>query len=76
MDSSIMVQKGVWVLQMDKKNMRNLLLCVLSGILLYWILTETDRALQILTRTWDLIAPFVAGAVIAFIFNARFNYIF
>ena len=56
-------------MQMDKKNMRNLLLCILGGILLYWGLTETDRAVGLLKDAWDLVAPFVAGAVIAFIFN-------
>lgn len=56
-------------MQIDKKNMRNLLLCVLSGIVLYWTLTETERALKLLSDTWGLISPFVAGAVIAFIFN-------
>jgi len=56
-------------LQIDKKNMRNLLLCVLAGILLYWGLTETERAVQFLSKAWGLVAPFVAGAVIAFIFN-------
>ena len=64
-----MISKGVCDLQIDKKNMRNLLLCVLSGILLYWGLTETDKALKLITGAWGLIAPFVAGAVIAFIFN-------
>ena len=56
-------------MQIDRKNMRNLLLCVLSGILLYWALTQTERAVQVLSDAWGLIAPFVAGAVIAFIFN-------
>ena len=56
-------------MQIDKKNMRNLLLCVLSGILLYWGLTETERALKLISDAWGLVAPFVAGAVIAFIFN-------
>ena len=56
-------------MQMDKKNIRNLLLCILSGILLYWGLTETDRAKQLLSDAWGLFAPFVAGAAIAFIFN-------
>ena len=56
-------------MQIDKKNMRNLLLCVLAGILLYWGLTETERAVQFLNKAWGLVAPFVAGAVIAFIFN-------
>ena len=56
-------------MQIDKKNMRNLLLCVLSGIILYWGLTETERALKLIADAWGLIAPFVAGAVIAFIFN-------
>lgn len=56
-------------MQIDKKNMRNLLLCVLSGILLYWGLTETERALKLIADVWGLITPFVAGAVIAFVFN-------
>ena len=56
-------------MQIDKKNMRNLLICVLGGILLYWGLTETERARQLLSSAWGLVAPFVAGSVIAFIFN-------
>ena len=56
-------------MQMDKKTIRNLLLCVMCGILLYWGLTETERAKQLLSNAWGLVSPFVAGAVIAFVFN-------
>lgn len=56
-------------MQIDKKNMRNLLLCALSIILLYWILTDTERAASLAGGAWNLVAPFVAGSVLAFIFN-------
>ena len=56
-------------MQFDKKSMRNLMFCIFSGILLYWVLFNTERAMQLVTNGWKLVTPFVAGAIIAFIFN-------
>lgn len=56
-------------MQIEKKTLRNLFLCVLGCIVLYWILRDTERARLFIGRIWDIISPFVVGAAIAFVFN-------
>lgn len=56
-------------MQIDKKTMRYLLMCVFGGIILYWVIMDTERATQFAGNIWNLFAPFAAGAAIAFIFN-------
>ena len=53
----------------NKKTLRNIFLGVAGCILLYWLLHETDRMMSILAGGWKVLAPFVAGAAVAFILN-------
>ncbi len=56
-------------MQIDKKTMRNLFLCVLGGIVLYWLIMDTKRVSMLADYVWGLVAPFAVGTTIAFIFN-------
>lgn len=56
-------------MQLDKKTFRNLLLLIFGGIMLYWIFLDTARLTEFLGKIWSLIAPFVVGGAIAFVFN-------
>ena len=49
--------------------MRKAFLFVAGSILFAWLVLDTARASALLTGIWDLIAPFVTGAAIAFVFN-------
>ncbi len=54
---------------LDKKSLRNIFLCIVGGIVCYWLLTQTERAAML----WDVISgilgPFVVGAGLAFVLN-------
>ena len=56
-------------MQIDKKTMRNLFLCVMGGIILYWLIMDTQRVSMLVANLWRLMAPFAVGTTIAFIFN-------
>ena len=56
-------------MQIDKKTIRNIFLGVLSCIVLYWVLSDAERAAALGKWAWKLISPFVVGAAIAFVFN-------
>ena len=56
-------------MHIDKKLLRNLFLCAAGCVVLAWILLDTERVRTLVNGVWDIIAPFVAGALIAFIFN-------
>lgn len=56
-------------MHIDKKMMHRLFLLGAGCILFAWLVLDTARATQLFTRIWELIAPFVTGAAIAFIFN-------
>lgn len=53
----------------DKKFMRRVFVLIAGAIVFAWLVLDTARATIMFTAIWDLIAPFVAGAGIAFIFN-------
>ena len=53
----------------DKKTLRKVFLLIAGGIAFGWLLLDTARASALLDYIWGLIAPFVAGAGIAFVFN-------
>lgn len=56
-------------MQIDKKTLRNIFIGVISCIVLYWILHETERvkaAWGVVTR---VVSPFFLGAALAFIIN-------
>ena len=56
-------------MQIDKKTVRKVFLIVVGGILLYWLLHETERVRIFWAAATGLVAPFVIGAALAFIFN-------
>ena len=56
-------------MQIEKKTLRNIFLGVASCIILYWLLNETESVSNLFSKFYDVISPFVLGAVFAFIFN-------
>lgn len=57
------------MLEINKKTLRRLFLCVCGGIILYWLLHETDRVRGFFGMLSDIFAPFIFGGVVAFILN-------
>ena len=53
----------------DKKNLFRLFLVVFGGIVLYWLLHETERVKAFFNVVSGVFAPFVFGGVLAFILN-------
>ena len=56
-------------MELNKKTVRNLFLVAAACVVLYWLLHETERVKVVWATFWGLIAPFVTGAVFAFILN-------
>ena len=56
-------------LEINKKTLRNLFLVVAAGIVLYWLLHETERVKIVWNVIKGIFAPFVLGAGLAFIMN-------
>ena len=56
-------------MHIDKKIMHRLFALAAGCILFAWLVLDTARATALFTKIWDMIAPFVTGAAIAFIFN-------
>ena len=56
-------------MHIDKKLMHRIFLLIAGCIVFAWLVLDTARATQLFTGIWELIAPFVAGAGVAFIFN-------
>ncbi len=56
-------------MELNKKTWRNVFLVAAGCIVLYWLLHETDRVSSVWGTVTGLFAPFVTGAVIAFILN-------
>ena len=56
-------------MHIDKKMMHRLFLLGAGCILFAWLVLDTARATELFTTIWELIAPFVTGAAIAFVFN-------
>ena len=55
--------------ELNKKNIRNLVLIVASGIFLYWLLHETEHVNSITQIIMNILSPFITGAAIAFVLN-------
>ena len=53
----------------DKKTLRNLFFVAGGCVVLSWILMDTARVHTMLNTIWNLISPFVMGAMLAFVFN-------
>ena len=56
-------------MHIDKKLMRRIFLLIAGAIIFAWLVLDTARATMLFNRIWELIAPFIGGAGIAFIFN-------
>ena len=56
-------------MELNKKTLRNLFFVAAGCIVLYWLLHETERLTSVLTAGWNILSPFIIGAVIAFILN-------
>jgi predicted PurR-regulated permease PerM len=56
-------------LEINKKTLRNLFLVVAAGIVLYWLLHETERVKVVWGVIKGIFSPFVLGAGLAFIMN-------
>ena len=57
------------VLELNKKNLRNIFLGVAGCIVLYFVLHETGRIIGLLKAGIKILMPFIVGAVMAFILN-------
>jgi len=56
-------------MHIDKKMMHRLFVLAAGCIVFAWLVLDTARATVVFTNIWELIAPFVTGAAIAFVFN-------
>ncbi|MBQ7002123.1 MAG: AI-2E family transporter [Oscillospiraceae bacterium] len=56
-------------MHIEKKIMHRIFALIAGAILFAWLVLDTARATILFRRVWELIAPFVAGAGIAFVFN-------
>lgn len=56
-------------MHIDRKLMHKIFLLVAGSLVFAWLLLDTARASTVFTTIWELLAPFVMGAGIAFVFN-------
>ncbi len=56
-------------MHIDKKLMHRIFSLIAGAIVFAWLILDTARATIVFDTVWGLIAPFVVGAGIAFIFN-------
>ncbi len=56
-------------MEINKKTLRNLFIVVAAGIVLYWILHETERVQSVVAVVKNIFSPFLLGAGLAFILN-------
>ena len=56
-------------MHIEKKIMHRIFALIAGTIIFAWLVLDTARATILFGRIWELIAPFVAGAGIAFVFN-------
>ncbi len=56
-------------MHIEKKTLRNVFLGVISCIVLYWILHETERVKTVFNIVKGVLSPFVLGAGLAFVMN-------
>jgi len=55
--------------EINKKTLRNLFLLVAAGIVLYWILHDTERVAMVYGIVKGIFSPFVLGSGLAFVLN-------
>ena len=56
-------------MHIEKKTLRNIFIGVISCIVLYWILHEGDRVSVLYRTVYNVFAPFIVGAGLAFVLN-------
>lgn len=56
-------------MELNKKNMKKLMILISFGIILFWALTNLPIIFGFLSHLLHLLYPFILGAVIAFILN-------
>lgn len=56
-------------MHIEKKTLRNVFIGVISCIVLYWILHETERFKTVFSIFMGVVSPFVLGAGLAFVLN-------
>ena len=56
-------------MNLDKKVMRSIFLLIAGGIVFAWLVLDTQRVTEVFHSIWNLFAPFLIGAAIAFVFN-------
>ena len=56
-------------MQLDKKLIHRIFLCLAGLLFLAWFLTDTQRVQTVVGTVTSLVAPFVMGAAVAFVFN-------
>ncbi len=56
-------------MHIEKKTLRNVFIGVISCIVVYWILHETERAAKVFQLIKNVLSPFIIGACLAFILN-------
>lgn len=56
-------------MHIDKKLMHRIFLLIAGAIVFAWLVLDTARATEMFSAVWALVAPFVIGAGIAFVFN-------
>jgi len=55
--------------EINKKTLKHLFIVVAAGIILYWILHDTERVANVYATIKGILAPFVLGAGFAFVLN-------
>ena len=60
-------------MELNKKNMQQLMILISFGIGLFWILSNLELVLGFLSHFIHLLLPFIIGAIIAFILNIITN---
>ena len=53
----------------NKKSLRNFILLITYGLVLYWLLNHTAQAKHLIQSAYGVISPFVLGFCIAFVLN-------
>ena len=56
-------------MHIEKRTLRNIFIGVISCIVLYWILHETERVKSVYALIKGVVSPFVLGACLAFVLN-------
>ncbi len=56
-------------MELNGKNLRRIFYGVAGCIVLYWLLHETSRLIQVIKTITDIFSPFILGASLAFVLN-------